>query len=206
MPGKTDLVVIPFASAKKWQQWLAKHHAQAEGIWLQIFKKDSGTKTVSYAEALDEALCYGWIDGQKKACDEVSWLQKFSPRRAKSGWSAINVGHAERLIGEGRMQASGLAQVQAAKEDGRLQQAYASQGSASIPQDFLSELNKNKKAAAFFASLSKANLYAIAYRLQTAKKPETRAKRMQAILEMMARGESFHPQKNAPGPTESASQ
>lgn len=198
MPDKTELAVIPFASARKWQQWLARHHGQTEGIWLQIFKKDSGMATVSYAEALDEALCYGWIDGQKKTFDDLSWLQKFTPRRAQSGWSAINAGHAERLIKEGRMQASGLAQVQAAREDGRWQQAYAPQRDTSIPEDFLSELNKNKKAAAFFATLNKANLFAIAYRLHTAKKPETRERRMKTILDMMAREECFHPQKNSP--------
>lgn len=190
-----DLAVIPFSSAKKWQQWLVKHHGQEDGIWLQIFKKESGIKTVTYAEALDEALCYGWIDGQKKACDETCWLQKFTPRRARSAWSAINVGHVERLIKEGRMQASGHAEIKAAQEDGRWQQAYTSQSKAAIPEDFLAALNKNKKAASFFATLNKANLYAIAYRLQTAKKPETREKRVKLILEMMARGESFHPQK-----------
>ncbi len=195
MTSKTDAPVLPFASARKWQQWLLKHHGQTEGVWLQFFKKDSGVKTVTYAEALDEALCHGWIDGQKKPCDDVSWLQKFTPRRARSNWSAINVGHAERLIREGRMQEPGLLQVEAAKKDGRWQQAYDGQGAASIPEDFLSALNKNKKAATFFGTLNKANLYAIAYRLQTAKKPETRAKRMQLILEMMAKGESFHPQK-----------
>ncbi|MES2071744.1 MAG: YdeI/OmpD-associated family protein [Pseudomonadota bacterium] len=196
MNSKSELAVLPFSSAKKWQQWLARNHGQPDGIWLQIFKKDSGTKSITYAEALDEALCYGWIDGQKKACDELSWLQKFTPRRAKSGWSAINVGHVERLTKEGRMQPSGLNEVEAAKQDGRWQQAYDSQGKASMPEDFLAALNKDKQAAAFFAGLNKANLYSIAYRLQTAKKPETREKRMQTILEMMARGESFHPQKN----------
>ncbi len=197
MTGKTDIPILPFATARKWQQWLSRHHGQTDGVWLQFFKKDSGTRTITYAEALDEALCYGWIDGQKKPCDEASWLQKFTPRRTGSNWSAINVGHAERLIKEGRMQESGMQQVEAAKKDGRWQQAYDGQHSASMPEDFLSALAKDKKAAAFFATLNKANLYSIAYRLQTAKKPETREKRTQLILEMLAKGESFHPQKPA---------
>ncbi|WP_394781878.1 YdeI family protein [Undibacterium sp.] len=194
-PDKSEPTIAPFASAAQWRQWLAKHHGQTDGIWLQMFKKDSGTATVTYAEALDEALCYGWIDGQKKPFDESSWLQKFTPRRATSTWSAINVGHAERLVDTGRMQAAGLAQMDAAKKDGRWQLAYASQSVAEMPPDFLAALKKNKKAHAFFGTLNKTNRYSIAYRLHTSKKPETRAKRMQTILDMLDNEESFHPQK-----------
>jgi uncharacterized protein YdeI (YjbR/CyaY-like superfamily) len=142
---------------------------------------------------LDQALCYGWIDGQKKAYDEYSWLQKFTPRRAQSGWSKINTEHAERLIKNGQMQQAGLEAVEAAKADGRWQTAYDSPRNASVPEDFLKALAKNKKAKAFFETLNKANIYSIVYRLQTAKKPETREKRMQLILAMMDRGEKFHP-------------
>ncbi|MFZ6644944.1 YdeI/OmpD-associated family protein [Undibacterium sp. TJN25] len=202
MADKPELTVLPFATAAKWRQWLATHHRRTDGVWLQIFKKDAGTATVTYAEALDEALCYGWIDGQKKPFDDASWLQKFTPRRTSSTWSAINVGHAERLTGAGKMQPAGLEQVEAAKKDGRWQLAYASQSLATIPDDFLAALKNNKKAFAFFGSLNKTNLYSIAYRLHTAKKPETRTRRMQAILEMLDKGESFHPQKSPPAKAE----
>jgi uncharacterized protein YdeI (YjbR/CyaY-like superfamily) len=147
---------------------------------------------LNYAEALDEALCYGWIDGLKQKHDERSWRQRFTPRRPKSGCSKINTGHAERLIAAGRMKAAGQTQIDAAKKDGRWEAAYDSQGKATFPEDFLAKLSKNKKAQAFFESLSSSNRYAIAYRLQTAKRPETKEKRMKMILEMLSRGEKFH--------------
>ena len=145
------------------------------------------------AEALDEALCYGWIDGQKQADDRSSWLQWFGPRKAGSGWSKINTEHAQRLIKAGKMKSAGLKEVEAAKRDGRWKRAYESSARAKAPKDFLRALARNPKAKAFFETLEKRNSYAIIYRLQTAKKPETRAKRMQIILEMLARGEKFHP-------------
>ena len=166
---------------------------RSDGILLRIYKKDSGVTSVTYAEALDQALCFGWIDGQKKPRDNESWLQKFTPRRAKGVWSKRNTEHAERLIKSGAMAPAGLKEVTAAKEDGRWKAAYDSPGSATPPDDFLTALNKNKKAKAFFETLNKSNIYAIVYRLQTAKKPETRTKRMKMILAMMARGEKFHP-------------
>jgi len=184
--------VRAFRTAAAYRKWLTANHRQSEGIWLRIFKKDSGTTSVTYAEALDEALCYGWIDGQKQKHDDESWLQKFTPRRARSGWSKVNTQHAERLIQAGRMRAAGQAQVDAAKQDGRWQAAYDSPSKAAVPDDFLAALRKNAQAQAFFDSLNKANRYAIAYRLQTAKKPETRQKRMEMILGMMANGEAFH--------------
>jgi uncharacterized protein YdeI (YjbR/CyaY-like superfamily) len=183
---------LSFASALELRTWLAENHDQSEGILLRIYKKDSGVASVSYAEALDQALCYGWIDGQKQPGDTQSWLQKFTPRRAKSGWSKKNTEHAERLVASGDMTAAGLEEIDAAKADGRWQAAYDSFSNASIPDDFLKMLAANKKAQAFFATLNKTNLYSIAYRLQTAKKAETRQKRMQTILAMLARGEKYH--------------
>lgn len=192
MATSTQNQVLAFASPQKWEAWLAKRHAGSDGVWLRIYKKASGKVSVTYAEALDAALCYGWIDGQKRPMDDVSWLQKFGPRRARSGWSRLNTLNVERLIKTGRMKAAGLQEVEAAKKDGRWQRAYDSPSAAVVPADFLKELAKNKKAQAFFEGLNRANVYAIAYRLQTAKKPETRSKRMQAILAMLARGEKFH--------------
>jgi len=193
MSSKPDLPIIPFASQKRWRLWLAKNHAKAEGIWLRIFKKDSAVKTITYAEALDEALCYGWIDGQKRSYDEESWLQKFTPRRPRSIWSKVNIQHVEQLTRAGKMRPSGLKAIEAAKSDGRWERGYDSPGTATAPEDFLKELSKDKKAKAFFETLNKANTYAIVWRLQTAKKPETRTKLMKTILAMLAKGEKFHP-------------
>jgi uncharacterized protein YdeI (YjbR/CyaY-like superfamily) len=184
--------ILQFRSASDFRKWLAANHRQSDGIWLRISKKNSGEPSLTYAEALDEALCFGWIDGQKQRHDELSWRQRFTPRRPKSSWSKINTQHAERLIQAGRMKASGQARIDAAKEDGRWTAAYDSPGKATLPDDFLAALRRNKQAKAFFESLNKANLYAIAYRLQTAKKPETRQRRMETILAMLARNEAFH--------------
>jgi uncharacterized protein YdeI (YjbR/CyaY-like superfamily) len=184
--------ILPFRSSSEFRKWLTANHRQSEGIWLRIFKKDSGEPTITYAEALDEALCFGWIDGQKQRHDESSWLQRFTPRRAKSGWSKINTQHAQRLLQAGRVRAAGQAQIDAAKKDGRWKAAYDSPSNATFPEDFLAELRKNKTAKDFFESLNKSNRYAIAYRLQTAKKPETRQRRVEMILAMLTRGEAFH--------------
>ena len=184
--------ILPFRSSSEFRKWLGANHRQCGGIWLRIFKKDSGEPTVTYLEALDEALCFGWIDGQKQSYDDSSWLQRFCPRRPKSGWSKINTQHAERLIRAGRMKAAGQTEIDAAKKDGRWTAAYDSPSNATFPEDFLAALHKNKKAKTFFDSLNKANRYAISYRLQTAKKPETRQKRMKTILAMLERGEAFH--------------
>lgn len=185
--------ITHFRTSADFRNWLEENHAHSEGIWLRIFKKDSHENSVTYAEALDQALCYGWIDGQKKPFDELSWLQKFTQRRRKSGWSKINTQHAERLIKAGAMTPAGTEAVEAAKADGRWEAAYASSRSASPPEDFLRELSRNKKAEAFFKTLNKANVYAIVYRLETAKKPETREKRMKMILAMLEQGKTFHP-------------
>jgi len=184
--------ILFFRNAAKFRKWLAANHRQAEGIWLRISKKNSAKSSVTYAEALDEALCFGWIDGQKQPQDDSSWLQGFSRRRPKSGWSKINTKHAERLIAKKKMKPAGQAEIDAAKKDGRWTSAYDSPSNATFPEDFLAAVRRDKKAKAFFESLNKANLYAIAYRLQTAKKPETRQKRMEMILGMLAAGRAFH--------------
>jgi uncharacterized protein YdeI (YjbR/CyaY-like superfamily) len=171
---------------------MAMEHTRAPGLLLRIFRKDSGVPSVTYAEALDQALCFGWIDGQKLPFDANSWLQKLTPRRAKSGWSKINVAHVNRLIREGQMTSAGLKEVEAAKADGRWAAAYDSSATATVPPEFLKELKRNAKAKEFYATLNKANLYAITYRLQTAKRSETRIKRMKLMIDMLARGEKFH--------------
>lgn len=183
---------MTFVSAQDFRRWLDKHHDRSDGILLRIYKKDSGIATVTYAAALDQALCFGWIDGQKLPCDARSWLQKFTPRRRGSGWSKKNTAHAQRLIDSGAMAAAGLEEIKAAQADGRWTAAYDAFGSAAVPDDFLAELARNRKAHAFFKTLNKTNVYSIVYRLQTAKKPETREKRKQAIIAMLARGEKFH--------------
>lgn len=189
---KPDAPILTFTSAKEFTSWLAKNHKVSSGVWLRLFKVKSEVPTITYSEALDVALCYGWIDGQKKPYDDESWLQKFTPRRSKSIWSKRNQEHVERLIKAGLMKPAGLAEVEAAKADGRWEQAYESPSNMTVPADFLDELAKHKKAKAFFETLNKTNIYSIVWRLQTAKKPETRIKRMQAILEMLKKGEKFH--------------
>lgn len=191
-PDKANLPILSFPSPAEWSRWLAKNHDTAKGLWLRFFKKGSGVKSIIYAEALDEALCYGWIDGQLNKHDEDSYLQKFTPRGPKSVWSKRNTEHVKRLGEEGRMKPAGLKQVEAAKADGRWEKAYESPGKMAVPEDFLKALSKNKKAKAFFDTLNKANSYAIAWRLQTAKKQETREKRVKAIVEMLAKEEKFH--------------
>lgn len=189
---KTEYPVITCRSQKEWHKWLDKNHSKLNGMWLRFFKKSSDTKSVNYKEAVDEALCYGWIDGQAKSFDENSWIQKYTPRRAKSIWSKRNIENISRLEKEGRMKPAGLKAVEDAKQDGRWEQGYDSPVNMKIPDDFLKALSKNKKALAFFNTLNKTNIFAICWRLQTAKKPETREKRMKAIIEMLKKGEKFH--------------
>lgn len=159
---------------------------------LRIYRKASEVASVTYAEALDQALCFGWIDGQKQPCDSLSWIQIFTPRRPRSNWSKRNTQHAERLIESGQMAGAGHREVSAAKADGRWRAAYDSPSTATIPKEFLERLSRNRKASATYATLNRANLYAIAYRLQTAKREATRRKRITAIIAMLARGEKFH--------------
>ena len=184
--------IIAFASAAKFSQWLNRHHANHPGIWLRIYKKSTRHSTVSYAEALDIALCYGWIDGQKQRGDEESWLQKFTQRRPRSGWSKINVGHVARLTRERRMKPAGIAAVEAAKADGRWERSYSPSSTAELPVDFMQALAKAPQAETFFNALNQANRYAIHYRLETAKRPETRTRRMAEFIAMLGRGEKLH--------------
>ncbi|HZD12066.1 MAG TPA: YdeI/OmpD-associated family protein [Candidatus Binatus sp.] len=192
MTLKNDFEIIAFPSMEEWERWLGKTHASSRGVWLRFFKKGSGVASLSHAEALDAALCYGWIDGQTRKYDEESWLQKFTPRRPQSVWSKRNRELAVRLAQAGKMRPAGLKEVEAAKTDGRWDRAYDSPSKMTMPEDFLKKLSKTKKALTFFGTLNKANTYAIAWRLQTAKKPEIREKRMKAIIEMLSKEKKFH--------------
>ena len=188
----TDIPTLPFANKKKWADWLAKQHDKSAGVWLKLAKRDSGISSITYEEALDVALCYGWIDGQKKGFDDKYWLQKFTPRGPKSIWSKINREKAEALIASGEMKPSGLAAIERAKENGQWEKAYESQSRASVPDDLQAALDRNPKAKAFFATLNSVNRYAIVFRVHNAKKPETRAKRIQQFVAMLERHEKIH--------------
>ncbi|OFW76974.1 MAG: hypothetical protein A2201_12100 [Alicyclobacillus sp. RIFOXYA1_FULL_53_8] len=187
------LPIVLFASQGAWEQWLDTYHERSEGIWVKIAKKDSETTTVSYSEALEVALCYGWIDGQKKPYDLDMWVQKFTTRRPKSVWSKVNVDKVMLLVASGRMKPSGMKEVNAAKEDGRWDAAYESQRNFTIPDDFQIELEKNEQAKSFFGTLNRQNRYAICYRIQTAKKPETRKARIDKFVEMLANSQMLYP-------------
>ncbi len=187
-----DLPILLFASKQEFETWLEENHAGAEGLWLKIAKKGSGVESVNYAEALELALCFGWIDSQKRGFDEAFFLQRFTPRRPRGKWSQINRAKAEELIAASAMRPAGLAEVEAAKADGRWDAAYAGQRAATVPDDLRRELDRNEAAAEFFATLDSANRYAILYRLQEAKKPETREKRLRKFITMLERGEKIH--------------
>lgn len=188
-----ELPIELFEDKQAWADWLGQHHATSPGLWLRHAKKASGLTSVSYHEALDVALCYGWIDGQKKSYDDASWLQKWTPRGAKSIWSKINRDKALSLIDSGLMQSAGLAEIERAKHDGRWDAAYDSSSTAAVPSDLQEALDRNPAASDFFATLNKTNRYAILFRIQTAKKPETRAKRIEAFIGMLARHEKLYP-------------
>ena len=181
-----------FDTSEKWRIWLEHNFHSVNGVWLRFYKKGSGITSLNHAQALDEALCFGWIDGQARKYDTESYLQKFTPRRARSIWSKRNIEHISRLEREGKMKPSGLKEVEAAKADGRWDRAYDSPANMTMPEDFLQELSKDEMALAFFETLNKTNKYAIAWRLHTAKKQETREKRKSAIIEMLSRGAKFH--------------
>lgn len=181
-----------FDTPSEFREWLEKNHATETELWLGFWKKASGKTGVNYKQALDEALCYGWIDGIARTYDEMSYMQRFTPRRTKSIWSKVNTGHIERLIKEGKMMPSGLATVEAAKADGRWQRAYESPAKITIPEDFLKELQKNKKAEEFFKTLNKTNIFHIAFQLQTAKKEETKQRRMAKVIQTLEEGKKFH--------------
>lgn len=197
---KPDPVAAPelsFASSEAFLAWLGEHHDSPAGIWLRIYKKGSGVPTVTYAGALDAALRYGWIDGQRRALDALSFVQRFVPRRARSLWSRINRDAAERLVAEGLMREPGLREVEAARRDGRWDAAYEPQRTAQVPEDFLEALRASPEAAAFYERLDRLNRYAIVHRLATAKKPETRARRIADFVAKLARGERFHESRAA---------
>jgi uncharacterized protein YdeI (YjbR/CyaY-like superfamily) len=185
--------VILFPHQDDWIAWLAANHAASEGIWLRLAKKGSPIQSLSYAEALEAALCYGWIDAQKKPESAKIWLQRFTPRRPKSIWSKVNREKAVALIEAGRMQPAGLHQVEIARQDGRWDAAYDSPGNAEVPDDLQSALDRNARANAFFGTLNRANRYAILWRIQTAKKAETRARRIRQFVEMLEKHEKLHP-------------
>jgi uncharacterized protein YdeI (YjbR/CyaY-like superfamily) len=193
--GKAPLAVLAFESAGAWEAWLKENHETCPGIWLKFARKASGVPTVVYAEALEVALCYGWIDGQVKQCAEDGryYLQRFTPRTARSKWSKVNRAKAEALIAAGRMAPAGLRQVEAARADGRWDAAYDSPGKATVPEDLEAALAKNKAARAFFATLTGRNRYAILYRIQDARRPETRARRVKEFVAMLARRETVYP-------------
>ena len=186
-----DLPVLPFVDGDAWETWLVAN-VTSKGLWLKIAKKDSGIATVTYDQALEVALCHGWIDGQKRGFDGEYFLQRFTPRRPKGLWSKINIGKVERLIAEGRMRAGGQREVDAAKADGRWDAAYDGARNMETPPELVAALAKNKKARTFFETLDKTNRYAVCWRVQTAKKPETRAKRVETLVAMLARGEKIH--------------
>jgi uncharacterized protein YdeI (YjbR/CyaY-like superfamily) len=195
-PPKTagqDLPRLSFASREAWETWLDERHATSSGLWLKLAKKGSGVETVSYAEALEVALCYGWIDGQKRGLDDRYWLQRFSPRKPRSGWSQINRAKATELIEKGEMKPAGLREVERAKEDGRWDAAYEPQSTATVPDDLLRELERNDEAREFFSTLDSANRYAILYRIQAAKRPETRARRIAQYVAMLGERRKLHP-------------
>jgi len=189
-------LLLEVSSAAAWAAWLESNHARSRGILLRIAKKGA-KRTISYAEALDAALAWGWIDSQKRALDANAWLQRFSPRKLDSPWSKINRAKAEALIAAGAMEAPGLEEVERAKRDGRWQRAYDGARASSVPADLADALARNARAKAFFETLDSANRYAILYRVQTAKRPETRADRIQRFVGMCARHETLHPERPA---------
>lgn len=190
---RADLPTLSFATPRAFSAWLADHHASSRGIWLRLARKGSGTASITYAEAIEVALAWGWIDGQKQRGDDTSWLQKFTPRSAKSVWSKINREKALALIESGAMQPAGLAEVERAKGDRRWDVAYDPPSRATVPDDLQAALAKNARAEAFFLTLDARNRYAVLWRVQTAKKLETRRKRIAALVAMLARGEKVHP-------------
>jgi uncharacterized protein YdeI (YjbR/CyaY-like superfamily) len=187
------LPVMSFESTDAWDAWLAAHHADSPGLWLKIAKKGAAGRTISYSDALDVALCHGWIDGQKGRHDDEYWLQRFTPRKPGSNWSKINTERAAALIASGRMRPAGLREVEQARADGRWEQAYESQSRVTVPEDLARALAANERARAFFATLDSANRYAILYRIGTAKKPETRAKRIDTFVAMLSEHKKIHP-------------
>jgi uncharacterized protein YdeI (YjbR/CyaY-like superfamily) len=197
MPGvKRDLPVLAFKSQQAWDAWLASQSVRSKGLWLKLAKKSSGIASVFKMEALDSALCHGWIDGQLDSFDDDFWLIRFTPRQATGKWSEKNRTRALQLVELNRMRPAGLEQIERAKSDGRWDVAYASQRTASVPEDLRAALAKNKKAKSFFEALDSHNRYAI--RLHDAKKAETRAARLEKYLAMLVEGKTLYPRKAKP--------
>jgi uncharacterized protein YdeI (YjbR/CyaY-like superfamily) len=185
--------ILPFSSAEAWEAWLSEHHAASRGLWIRIAKKATGIASVTHAEALDVALCFGWIDSQRRPDDETFFLQRFTPRAPRSRWSRINRERALALIEEGRMRPPGLRAIEDARRDGRWERAYEPQSAAEVPEDLRRALDEAPAAAAAFATLDSRNRYAVLYRVADAKRPETRARRIRTYVEMLARGERLYP-------------
>ena len=183
---------IPFASDAEWERWLEDNHAESDGVWIKMAKKDAGIDSVRYPEVLETAICFGWIDGRREALDDRYFLQRFTPRRACSRWSRINRDKAERLMADGRMRPAGVAEVERAKADGRWAAAYEGQKTMTVPDDLQRELEARPDAKAFFEGLSSQNRYAILYRLHDAKRPETRARRLEKFVAMLEAGEKIY--------------
>ena len=193
MPSvKADIAPKLFKTAKSFETWLKKHHATSDGLWLQIAKKGADERSVTYPEAVEVALCWGWIDGQKKGFDDHHFLQRFTPRRTRSIWSKINANKVAALIESGRMQSAGQAQIDAAKADGRWDGAYDGARTSTVPDDLRAALASNPAGEQFFATLNATNRYAVLWRVQTAVRPETRTKRIVRLVDMLARGEVIH--------------
>jgi uncharacterized protein YdeI (YjbR/CyaY-like superfamily) len=192
MPDIKENRIHAFRTPVDFNRWLEEHHASEPELWLKIYKKGSGEQTVSWSEAVTEALCWGWIDSVKMPLDDKAYLQRFTPRRKGSDWSKRNREHVEKLVAEGRMREPGLAHVRAAQSDGRWESAYAPSSEMTVPEDFMAALEVLPEAKAFFGTLNRANLYAIAYRLRTTKKAETRRKRFEKLLARLAKGEALH--------------
>jgi uncharacterized protein YdeI (YjbR/CyaY-like superfamily) len=190
--GKDGKPILSFASPEEWEAWLEQEHATSDGVWIKFAKKGSGVASVVYADAVEAGLCYGWIDSQALSLDERFYLQKFTPRRARSKWSRVNRDKVEELTRQGRMRPAGLAEVERAKGDGRWEAAYSSPANAAVPDDLQRALDANPTAAEFFATLNKSNRFAIVYQLEDAKKPETRTRRLQKFVAMLERGEKLY--------------
>lgn len=197
---KEDYPLRKFPTPKTFEEWLSRNHAKADGIRIQLAKKSSGIRSITYAEALEVALCYGWIDGQSKSLDEQWFTQRFTPRRARSMWSKRNRDIVARLIEEGRMQPAGQAEIDRAKADGRWDAAYDSPAKATVPDDLAAALKKSPQARKFFESLDSRNRYAILHRLMIARKPETRAKRLEMFVTMLREGRTLYPTRAAASP------
>jgi uncharacterized protein YdeI (YjbR/CyaY-like superfamily) len=191
--AKPELPILPFASREAWEAWLEEEHATSEGLWLKLAKKGSGIETVTFVEALDAALCYGWIDSQRAGFDGRFYLQRFTPRKPRSKWSQVNREKVAKLIEVGRMKPAGLREIERAKADGRWDAAYEPPSAATVPDDLRLELEKNERAREFFETLNSTNRYAILHRIQDAKKPETRARRIAKYVEMLAEGKKLYP-------------